>query len=122
MQKKYEEVIAWIRGELREGRLKQGDKLPSENMLKKRFHVSRQTVRKALSVLEEEQITRSVRGSGTYIEIGKRQRKRSMRIAVMTTYATSIFSFDCEGIGRCFQTKDFFFRLPYPTMRSKRRG
>ena len=27
MQKKYEEVIAWIRGELREGRLKQGDKL-----------------------------------------------------------------------------------------------
>lgn len=52
MQKKYEEVIAWIRGELREGRLKQGDKLPSENMLKKRFHVSRQTVRKALSVLE----------------------------------------------------------------------
>ncbi len=58
MQKKYEEVIAWIRGELREGRLKQGDKLPSENMLKKRFHVSRQTVRKALSVLEEEQITR----------------------------------------------------------------
>jgi len=44
MQKKYEEVIAWIRGELREGRLKQGDKLPSENMLKKRFHVSRQTV------------------------------------------------------------------------------
>ena len=101
MQKKYEEVIAWIRGELREGRLKQGDKLPSENMLKKRFHVSRQTVRKALSVLEEEQITRSVRGSGTYIEIGKRQRKRSMRIAVMTTYAdVYIFPLIVKEIGR----------------------
>ena len=74
MQKKYEEVIAWIRGELREGRLKQGDRLHSENMLKKRGHVSRQTVIKALSVLEEEQITPRVRGSGTYIEIGTRQR------------------------------------------------
>ena len=112
MQKKYEEVIAWIRGELREGRLKQGDKLPSENMLKKRFHVSRQTVRKALSVLEEEQITRSVRGSGTYIEIGKRQRKRSMRIAVMTTYAdVYIFPLIVKEIGRVLSDEGFLLQI-----------
>ena len=36
MQKKYEVVIAWIRRELSEGRLKPGDRIPSENMLKGR--------------------------------------------------------------------------------------
>ena len=50
MQKKYEVVIAWIRRELSEGRLKPGDRIPSENMLQEKFGVSRQTVRKALSV------------------------------------------------------------------------
>lgn len=114
MQKKYEEVIAWIRGELREGRLKQGDKLPSENALQKQFRVSRQTVRKALSVLEEEQITRSVRGSGTYIDIGKRQHrsKQSMRIAVMTTYVdVYIFPLIVKEIERVFSDEGYILQI-----------
>ena len=40
MQKKYEEVIAWIRGELREGRLKQGT-----NFLKTGSHPSASAVK-----------------------------------------------------------------------------
>lgn len=114
MQKKYEEVVAWIRGELREGRLKQGDKLPSEHALQKQFHVSRQTVRKAISVLEEEQITRSVRGSGTYIEIGRRQgkKKRSMRIAVMTTYLdVYIFPLIVKEIERVLSDEGYILQL-----------
>ncbi|MBY0758371.1 MULTISPECIES: GntR family transcriptional regulator [Sellimonas] len=86
MQKKYEEVVAWIKGEMHAGRLKQGDKLPSESVLQKQFSVSRQTVRRALAVLEEEKITRSIRGSGTYIEIRRKQKQETMRIAVMCTY------------------------------------
>ena len=112
MQKKYEEVIAWIRGELREGRLKQGDKLPSENALQARFGVSRQTIRKALSVLEEDQIVRSVQGSGTYIEIGKQKRQRSMRIAVMTTYVDIyIFPLIVKEIERVLADEGYFLQI-----------
>ena len=60
-----------------------------------------------------ERILRSGNGSGN-VRCGLRWWQR-MR--------TSIFSLWLwRKSGGCFQTKDFFFRLPYPTMRSKRRG
>ncbi len=112
MQKKYEVVIAWIRRELSEGRLKPGDRIPSENMLQEKFGVSRQTVRKALSVLESEQVVRSVRGSGTYIEMERRRRKRSMRIAVMTTYVdVYIFPLIVKEIERVFSEEGYILQL-----------
>ena len=42
-------------------------KVPSENALSRRLGLSRETVRAALAVLEQEGFVRRVRGSGTYI-------------------------------------------------------
>ncbi len=42
------------------------DKLPSENELCKRYHVSRQTVRQALKLLEQEGIIEKRQGSGSF--------------------------------------------------------
>ncbi len=43
------------------------DKFPTERVLAARYHVSRQTVRSALKLLEEKGIIKKVQGSGTYL-------------------------------------------------------
>lgn len=61
----------WLAGRLRERISKQGKneggKLPSEQELCKTYHVSRQTVRQALALLEEEGLIEKRKGSGSYI-------------------------------------------------------
>lgn len=72
----------------------------SENELKDMFHVSRQTVRHAISVLESEGILIRIQGSGTYIN-DKRQAnlENRTRISVVTTYVDGyIFPKTIQGI------------------------
>lgn len=61
----------WLAGKLRElieKDIKAGiEKLPTEQALCTRYHVSRQTVRQALSLLEKERLIVRKQGSGSYI-------------------------------------------------------
>nr|WP_317282320.1 GntR family transcriptional regulator [uncultured Sellimonas sp.] len=100
MQKKYEKIINWIQDEIRGGKLLQGNKLPSENCMMAQFQVSRQTVRRAMEVLEEKGIVDSRQGSGTYITVNtRRYTGREIRIAVMLTFVdTYIFPELIKGI------------------------
>lgn len=84
---KYEQIVKWIKDRIVSGDLTDGSKIKSENELVSMFHVSRQTVRHAISVLEQEGIVNRRRGSGTYIRIPiKIEKERTMRIALITTY------------------------------------
>ena len=58
-----------LRGDLAEGRYAPGDKLPTEAALAKRFGVNRHTVRHGLSVLVEEGLVRTRRGSGAFVAV-----------------------------------------------------
>ncbi len=93
---KYKEICQWVKKHLENGELKPGDRIESEHKLCSRFGVSRQTVRHAIAVLEEEGIVRRHRGSGTYIndmEKAPPKKERTMQIAVMTTFVQEyIFS------------------------------
>ncbi len=53
---------------IRQGRLKHGDRLPSERSLAEQFGVSRSSVREAIRSLELQGLVRSKRGSGTFID------------------------------------------------------
>lgn len=84
---KYKQIIKWIKDQILNGDLSDGSKIKSENELVSMFHVSRQTVRHAIAVLEQEGIVNRRRGSGTYIRIPiKIEKERTMRIALITTY------------------------------------
>ena len=67
--KAYEQIIAYIRGEISSGRLRPGDKLPPETDLARSLGVSRPTVREALKVLESQNVLRSSTGptGGTFV-------------------------------------------------------
>ncbi len=85
---KYQTIVVWVKENIRSGKLKEGDRLPSENDLCKQFSLSRQTVRHALEILETEHIVVKIQGSGTYIGDGQREKERPVfkNIAVISTY------------------------------------
>lgn len=64
---KYKKIITYIEGLILEGKFKKGDKLPSINLLKKRFSLSRDTVLLGLYDLKARGIIISVPGKGYYV-------------------------------------------------------
>lgn len=97
---KYKEVVDWVKGRLEKKELSPGDKLNSENELSELFGLSRQTVRHAIGVLEEEGIVARRQGSGTYISDNRMANlENKTRVAVVTTYVDSyIFPRTIQGI------------------------
>lgn len=84
---KYFILMNWIKEQIAKGELKIGDKLLSENELGQKFEISRQTVRQATSVLENDGILERRRGSGTYVtSLLATPRMTTMNIGVITTY------------------------------------
>lgn len=95
---KYQDLIEYITGLIESGALTPGDKLSSENELARQFGISRQTVRTAIGILEEQGVLRRVKGSGTYLS-DHRHSEQQNRIAVITTYVDSyIFPKIIQGI------------------------
>jgi GntR family transcriptional repressor for pyruvate dehydrogenase complex len=64
----YEIIVERIKNMILEGKLKTGDKLPSERELAEMFQVSRVPVREALKVLEFMEILQYIPGEGIYLK------------------------------------------------------
>lgn len=95
---KYQDLIEYIMSLIESGALTPGNKLSSENELARQFGISRQTVRTAIGILEEQGVLRRVKGSGTYLS-DRRHSEQQNRIAVITTYVDSyIFPKIIQGI------------------------
>jgi GntR family transcriptional repressor for pyruvate dehydrogenase complex len=63
----YEEVVGQLYQLIDEGKLKAGDRLPSERELAETFRVSRSSVREAIKTLENEGMVITRPGSGSFI-------------------------------------------------------
>lgn len=63
----YIQIFENIQTQIREGKIINNEKLPSEKELGKMFNVSRITVRQALGMLEKKGLTFSVHGKGTFV-------------------------------------------------------
>jgi GntR family transcriptional regulator len=63
----YEQVADALRDEIRSGRYRVGDNLPSERQLTERFEVSKMTVRAAIVQLRGEGLVTSRVGAGVYV-------------------------------------------------------
>lgn len=62
----YLQISDILRDEINNGKYKDGEKLPSENMLARKFSVSRLTAREALSVLVNEGVIEKYQGKGYF--------------------------------------------------------
>lgn len=68
--KRHDEIVTLIENLIKNGKLKAGERLPSERYLAEEFKVSRNTVREAIKALAEKAVVISRRGAGTYIAEG----------------------------------------------------
>jgi len=66
--KVYQQVIDYISCLIKEGKLKKGDKIPTERDLSVRFSVSRNSIREALKILEVIGLVVRRQGDGTFIK------------------------------------------------------
>jgi len=62
-----EAIVNYFNKEIESGRLKQGDKLPSERMLKEQFGISRFSLREGLARLSALGIIRIIHGKGAFV-------------------------------------------------------
>lgn len=112
---KYKEICLWVKKRLDSGELKPGDKVESEYRLCEQFKVSRQTVRHAIAVLEEEGIVKRYRGSGTYISDSEHvipKKEKTMQIAVMTTFVQEyIFSAIIRELEAQFSSAEYSLQI-----------
>ena len=83
---KYHTLKESLKNDILSGVYQPGDKMPSENQLVQEYDLSRHTVRKALSILEEEGYIIAVHGKGTFCTERALHKKESKNIAVVTTY------------------------------------
>lgn len=83
---KYAQLADRLRTEIQNGVYTGGQRLPSENELASATGYSRQTVRQAMALLENEGLTSRVQGSGTYVRSAAPRREATHNIAVITTY------------------------------------
>ena len=63
----YEDIVKQIRDLIDEGRMKNGDQLPTEKELTETFKVSRASVREAIRTLESMRLVESRQGNGTFV-------------------------------------------------------
>lgn len=83
---KYYILMESLRNDIVSGKIKPREKIPSENELSKQFKVSRHTVRKAISILENDGLLEATHGVGTFCTDRLRNKSSSKNIAVVTTY------------------------------------
>ena len=116
-QPKYVELVNWIREQIDGKKFLPGQRMYSENRLKEMFHVSRQTIRHAIGILEEEGVLVRKRGSGTYVsDIRQENLENKTGIAVVTTYVDGyIFPKTIQGIEEVLFERVIPSKLLLPT-------
>ena len=98
-QLKYFQLMEDLKAKILAGEIQAGDKLPSENELSAQYKISRQTVRKALSMLQNAGYIYAEHGRGTFCSEMMRHVQPSKNIAVVTTYLSDyIFPRVIQGI------------------------
>lgn len=108
MSAKYEQLAAILRSELGQLRRQGQTKLATESDLAQRYHMSRQTVRHALKLLEEEGLIERRQGSGSYILEPRQPRDDVRQIAVITTFLDDyIFPTILHDAQNCFSSAGY---------------
>lgn len=64
----YRQVAAFIAEQIERGKLAPGKPVPSESSLMGEYGISRDTVRRAMDVLREQELIVTVQGKGSYVK------------------------------------------------------
>lgn len=114
---KYQQVADWITQQIDTGEFLPGERILSEMELAEQFSVSRQTVRHAIALLEQQDMLESRRGSGTFViqptAVLPQAAQRTVKtIGVISTYLDSyIFPQIIKGIEKVLAKEGYHMQL-----------
>jgi DNA-binding LacI/PurR family transcriptional regulator len=95
---KHRQVYQSLSRDIQSGRLKRGDRLPSEAELGRTFGASRITVGRAVRDLQLQGLVERRAGSGTYVTAGTGVRGMSFGLLIPDLGETDIFEPVCQGM------------------------
>ena len=95
---KHRQVYQALSRDIQSGRLKRGDRLPSEAELGRTFGASRITVGRAVRDLQLQGLVERRAGSGTYVTAGSAVRGMSFGLLIPDLGETDIFEPVCQGM------------------------
>lgn len=98
MGKKYKEIFESLRKDIQEGVYAEGDFLPTEIELTKKFLVSRPTIAKALEMLRSQGSIERRSGYGTVVTPSKLSRGLRIGLLIPQLSETEIFAPICQAI------------------------
>ena len=116
-QPKYQLLQQWLRDQINSGEYTANQQIPTALELAEQFGYSRQTIRQAISGLEQEGLLKRTPGRGTFVcqqNAGRvnRSESRTRRVGVLTTYLDDyIFPGIINGIERVLSRHDYLFTL-----------
>jgi len=114
------DIVEWTIEQINSGTFKPKDKFLSESELGEKFNCSRQTVRRALEILEQQLHITRIQGSGTYITPGLRsvrsntseKRSAPRTIGLISTFIDNyIFPSIIRGIEGVFSSSGIALQL-----------
>ncbi len=113
---KYMTIVEWVKDYIKKEHLAPGSRFYSEKELCDIHNVSRQTVRQALMVLENQDILRRKRGSGTFVKsTGSKNHSataRNCNVGVVSTYFSDyIFPSIVTGIEKVLKNNNVGMQL-----------
>lgn len=110
---KYIQLAGLIKEKISEEGLVRGQKFYTEQSLSQMYSLSRQTVRKAINLLINEQILESRQGSGTYISSPTHIKKRSSKVigVIVTYFDEYIFPSIINGIESVISSNGYNMQL-----------
>ncbi|GAB5057346.1 GntR family transcriptional regulator [Companilactobacillus alimentarius] len=116
METKYEMVEKDIKEKILSGSYAINDKLPTESAMMKTYQVSRYTIRRAISDLENEQFIYTIQGGGMFVDDWQKKIRQepleNKQIGVITTHiANYIFPNIITGIDRYISNEGYTILL-----------
>ncbi len=102
---KHKQIFDHIHRSIREGRFREGQRIPSETQLGKQFNASRATVAKALRELEHLGLLVRRRGAGSFVADSESTTNKTVGLLVPGLGEGEIFEPICSSIAAAAQTR-----------------
>ena len=116
MGAKYTKLVDWAKSHIKEANLKKGDKFYSEGELVEMFSVSRQTVRHAVGLLENEGLLERRQGQGTFVAKGlsaNGTKRKAIGLVIMAYMESYIYPKVLVGIESVLQQNGYTLSLAF---------
>lgn len=110
---KYVQIRNWLNGMIRRGKIRKGDRLPTEDELAGMFGVNRMTVRQAIDAFARERMVVRRRGKGTFL-VSDRNRDLIHELSNISSFAD-----DMERIGLTPTTETLRVEVIEPNSRTR---